>query len=106
MLKKSQLALLISFGCVFSANAVEKMPNLPSLAPMLEKVMPAVVNIAVQGEVMAAEEENAKSKPEQLAKPKKRKFRSIGSGVIVDPDKGYVLTNQLLIVVFDFLIMS
>jgi len=60
-----------------------------SLAPVLKKVLPAVVNIAVRGELPP------------MIMPDKRvrdlgiipKFEGIGSGVIVDADKGYILTN-------------
>lgn len=73
----------------------------PSLAPMLKQVMPGVVNISVTG---AVEVENPYGPmmndplfrrffgvPEQ---PQEREFQSIGSGVIVDAKKGYVLTNN------------
>ncbi|MHC2301866.1 Do family serine endopeptidase [Rhizobium mongolense] len=72
--------------------------NLPTLAPMLERVTPAVVNIAV---VSRSPTENNPlyndpyfrryfNLPEQ--QPQAR--MSAGSGVIVDADKGYVLTNH------------
>ncbi|MCT2581197.1 DegQ family serine endoprotease [Mesorhizobium sp. P16.1] len=71
--------------------------SLPTLAPMLERVTPAVVNIAVVSK--APKEDNPLYSdpnyrrffgPEQL--PQAR--MSAGSGVIVDPAKGYVLTNN------------
>jgi Do/DeqQ family serine protease len=73
---------------------------LPSLAPMLKEVMPAVVNISVTAKV---ELQNPLMQdpffrrffgaPEQL-QPQEREAQSIGSGVIVDAVKGYVLTNN------------
>lgn len=70
--------------------------GMPSLAPLLEPVTPAVVNIAV---VSRSPEEN-----NPLARdPFFRRFfglrspepqLSAGSGVIVDAKKGYVLTNH------------
>ncbi len=70
--------------------------GMPSLAPLLEPVTPAVVNIAV---VTRSPEEN-----NPLARdPFFRRFfglrspepqLSAGSGVIVDAGKGYVLTNH------------
>jgi Do/DeqQ family serine protease len=76
---------------------------MPSLAPMVKRVSPAVVNIATRGTV--------KEKPGQRnplmddpffrrffdvppdAKPRERQFQSAGSGVIVDAKNGYIITN-------------
>jgi len=70
--------------------------GLPTLAPMLEKVMPAVVNIAVLQR--SPEEQNP-----LLRDPFFRRFFGVpeqsrpqisaGSGVIVDAKAGYVVTN-------------
>lgn len=79
---------------------------LPSLAPVLKNALPAIVNVAVQGYLPdnaagaidgEAEEEEAKpNKPSQLPQ-KPRKFQSIGSGVIVDPQNGIIITNDHVI---------
>ncbi|MCI0749232.1 MAG: DegQ family serine endoprotease [Nevskiales bacterium] len=71
----------------------------PSLAPMLKDVMPAVVNISVTSKV---EIQNPLLQdpffrrffdiPDSL--PQEREAQAIGSGVIVDAVKGYVLTNN------------
>ncbi|MBT6277965.1 MAG: trypsin-like serine protease, partial [Chromatiales bacterium] len=75
---------------------------LPSLAPMLERVTPAVVNIAVSGKASIRNnrlmsdpafkhffkrEQRTGSQPKQ----------SLGSGVIIDASKGLVLTNHHLV---------
>lgn len=77
---------------------------LPTLAPVLKQAMPAIVNIAVQGVIQSPattdEEDNAqKQNPEnsQLTPEKTRKFQSIGSGVIIDPKNGVILTNDHVI---------
>lgn len=63
----------------------------PSLAAMLQKVMPSVVNISAQGEIPQSP---ALSQPSERATPRPpRKFESMGSGVIVDAEHGYILTN-------------
>jgi len=75
---------------------------LPSLAPMLEKVTPAVVNIATQGHVELRMNplfndpffRRFFNLPDQ---PLQRKTQSLGSGVIVDALKGLVLTNNHVI---------
>src|SRR3546814_7775801 len=53
--------------------------QVPSLAPMLERVLPAVVSIAVRG---------------REQEPREREFQAVGSGVIVDPERGHVITNH------------
>ncbi|MDX1509614.1 MAG: trypsin-like peptidase domain-containing protein, partial [Woeseiaceae bacterium] len=74
----------------------------PTLAPLLERVTPAVVNISVSGRV------RVQSNP-MLEDPFFRRFfnipdqprsiprQSVGSGVIVNADEGYVLTNHHVI---------
>ena len=73
---------------------------LPTLAPVLKNAMPAIVNVAVQGinpgTLPSTEEENAEEKP-QLPPQQPRKFQSIGSGVIIDPKEGIILTNDHVI---------
>ncbi|MGA1576536.1 MAG: Do family serine endopeptidase [Steroidobacteraceae bacterium] len=73
---------------------------LPSLAPVIERVSPAVVNIAVSGTVEAPQNpffddpffRRFFGGPQQRA-PREREFRSAGSGVIVDARAGYIVTN-------------
>lgn len=76
----------------------------PSLSPMLHKVMPAVVNLSVRGELHHLENPYS-VKPgqneQQMLPPELQgtqpKFQHVGSGVIVDADKGYILTNAHVI---------
>ncbi|ELY3983897.1 serine endoprotease DegQ [Cronobacter muytjensii] len=102
-------ALALSLGLSFSAPApvfaalpsqVPGQPATPSLAPMLEKVLPAVVSVQVEGTAVQEQrvpEELKKffgeSMPDQQAQP----FEGLGSGVIIDAAKGYVLTNNHVI---------
>src|SRR3954447_2087385 len=73
--------------------------SVPSLAPMLARVTPGVVNIAVKGKVR--EENPLLQDPffrrffnlPQRQQPEERETQSTGSGVIVDAASGYVLTN-------------
>ncbi|MEA3107951.1 MAG: serine protease Do [Gammaproteobacteria bacterium] len=76
----------------------------PSLAPMVKRISPSVVNIATRGTI--------KEKPGQRnplmddpffrrffdtppdSKPHERQFQSAGSGVIVDAKNGYIITNH------------
>lgn len=67
---------------------------LPSLAPIIEDVAPAVVNISVSGSVVTA---SPLSRDPFfgpfLPPPGRREVQSAGSGVIVDAENGYILTN-------------
>ena len=75
---------------------------LPSLAPMLKRVTPAVVNIATSGTVRIQQNplfndpffQHFFDMPSQ---PRERKTQSLGSGVIVDAKNGYIITNNHVI---------
>ncbi|MBB3227715.1 Do/DeqQ family serine protease [Luteibacter sp. Sphag1AF] len=71
---------------------------LPSLAPMLTKVTPAVVNISTKTRVRARDPYFDDPLFRQLfgnqGVPRDRVEQSLGSGVVVDATKGYVLTNH------------
>ncbi|MBA8887878.1 Do/DeqQ family serine protease [Dokdonella fugitiva] len=71
---------------------------LPSLAPMLERVTPAVVNIASKTHVAVRNPyfddpifRRFFGVPNM---PRERVQQSLGSGVVVDAAKGYILTNN------------
>ncbi len=76
--------------------------QLPSLAPMLEKATPAVVSISVKGthEVKQKIPDAFKfffGRPGQPRQPQEQPFRGLGSGVIIDADEGYIVTNYHVI---------
>ncbi|HAH5497127.1 TPA: serine endoprotease DegQ [Escherichia coli] len=111
MKKQTQLlsAFALSVGLTLSASfqAVASIPGqvadqapLPSLAPMLEKVLPAVVSVRVEGTASQGQKIPEEFKkffgddlPDQPAQP----FEGLGSGVIINANKGYVLTNNHVI---------
>src|SRR5471032_1945735 len=136
-MKKSTLflsALALSIGMavapVSSAFAAETASSsttqVPSLAPMLEKVMPSVVSVNVEGSAevktprmgqqfqqffgqnspLCQDGSPFQSSPvcqgggqgpdgaQQAPEAQKQEFRALGSGVIIDADKGYVVTNN------------
>lgn len=66
-----------------------------SLAPMLERVMPGVVSILVTGERKRPILLTPSAQP---APSTMEPFQSGGSGVIVDSEKGIILTNHHVIV--------
>ncbi|MFC0322890.1 DegQ family serine endoprotease [Gallibacterium melopsittaci] len=76
----------------------------PSLAPVIDQVLPAVVTISVEGtnnDEATANNPFADLPPEfqfffgdQFNNRTPRQFKGLGSGVIINADKGYVLTNN------------
>ena len=75
--------------------------NLPTLAPMLEKVTPSVVNIATSGTVVHQSPlfndpffRRFFDVPEQR---RERRRTGLGSGVILDAKEGYIVTNNHVI---------
>lgn len=136
-MKKSSLflsAVALSIGMamapVSSALAAETASSststtqLPSLAPMLEKVMPSVVSVNVEGSAPVKTprmgqqfqqffgqnsplcqdgspfqgspvcQGGGQGPDGQPVPEQKEDFRALGSGVIIDADKGYVVTNN------------
>jgi len=82
--------------------AVEGEP-LPSLAPMLERVLPAVVNIYTESRV-TERQSPFRSDPffEKFfgtppLQQRERRVSNLGSGVITDAQNGYVITNSHVI---------
>ncbi|NEX19803.1 DegQ family serine endoprotease [Thiorhodococcus mannitoliphagus] len=81
--------------------AVDGQP-LPTLAPMLERVVPAVVNISTITRIEAAEHPLLRDPffrrffdvPQQH---QRRESNSLGSGIIVDAQRGLVLSNHHVI---------
>jgi serine protease Do/serine protease DegQ len=109
----SSLVLTAGLLCVAPFPAPAAVPwqvlsseGVPSLAPLLEKISPAVVNIATRG---TTEVRNPLMDHPMFEDPFFRRFfgvpdgpqtqetQSLGSGVIVDARKGYILTNAHVI---------
>jgi serine protease Do/serine protease DegQ len=76
--------------------------GLPSLAPMIRKVSPAVVNIATRGTIRERGAQNPLLDDPFFRRffdvppdngPRARPFQSAGSGVIFDARSGYIVTN-------------
>lgn len=129
-MKKTTLAmsaLALSLGLALSplsataaetASSATTAQQMPSLAPMLEKVMPSVVSINVEGSTTV----NTPRMPRNFQQffgddspfcqdgspfqsspfcqgggqggGQQQKFMALGSGVIIDAAKGYVVTNN------------
>ncbi len=74
---------------------------LPSLAPMLEKTTPAVVNISTRGKIRVQNELFQDPIFQRFFNfpgiQREQETQSLGSGVIVDAKNGYILTNNHVI---------
>lgn len=109
MKKKSSFsALTLSIGLILFPVSVPQtalstevpVQSMPSLAPMLAKVLPAVVSVHVEGTQLV--------RRPMLPKEFKyffgpdipggnggmRQFEGLGSGVIINASKGYIITNN------------
>ncbi len=83
--------------------AMKNAQGVPSLAPMIKQVTPAVVNIAtrgvikrrVQGPFMSPLFQQFFGVPQNQTM--EQPFESLGSGIIVNAKKGYILTNYHVI---------
>jgi len=83
------------------------LPGYPSLAPLLRPITPAVVNISVESEHRLEQHPFLRDPAFRrflerfdlpLPQPMQREHaQSAGSGVIIDAERGYVLTNAHLI---------
>lgn len=93
MKKFRKFILILLSGLIFQCLALARTPMDQSLAPMLKNVMPGVVNIATRGELPPISIpflDELKQKHDVKLSPK---FEELGSGIIVDSDKGYIITN-------------
>ncbi|MFD1804037.1 serine endoprotease DegP [Mixta tenebrionis] len=113
------LGMAMSPAYVMAAETASSTQQLPSLAPMLEKVMPSVVSINVEGSTTV----RTPRLPQQFQQffgdnspfcqegspfqgspmcqggapggnAPQQKFRALGSGVVINAEKGYVVTNN------------
>jgi len=118
-----KLSLVISAAILSSSLALASAPTMaawpstvdgqtmPSLAPMLERATPAVVSIAVKGTHEV--KQNVPNifrffgNPNQnQGQAQQRPFRGLGSGVIIDADEGYIVTNNHVIDKADEIIIT
>jgi serine protease Do/serine protease DegQ len=100
------LAVVAAVAALAAAAPLAAQQNaaIPSFAPVIKRVAPAVVNIGVRGTVAAPRNpffddpgfRRFFGLPPDAA-PREREFRSAGSGVIVDAKNGYIVTNAHVI---------
>lgn len=115
------LSLALGSASVSAAQtASADSQQMPSLAPMLQKIMPSVVSISVEGSTAVKNQANQQFQQFfgdmtpfcQQGSPfmnsplcqtpnqgqgqggQQEKFRALGSGVVINAEKGYVVTNN------------
>jgi Do/DeqQ family serine protease len=96
---------LVPRGAVAALPAAVGETPLPSLAPMVKRVAPAVVNIATRGTIRERAPQNPLLDDPFFKRffdipdmgPRERQFQSAGSGVIFDAKNGYIVTNAHVI---------
>lgn len=100
MIHKLFSYVFLSISLIIGADTFAETP-LVSIAPMLKTIMPAVVNVAVQGVIyvnpgLERDEENNNNQgiDKQALLEKPRKFQNLASGVIIDPKNGTIITND------------
>ncbi len=104
------LCLLVVLAATLSAASLPTLAGLPatadgqplpSLAPMLEQVMPAVVNVSTVTRIDAADNPLLRDpffgRFFEVPQQQERETNSLGSGVLVDARRGLVLTNHHVI---------
>ncbi len=108
---KHLLGFICAAALAFAGTASAQLPSkvgetpVPSLAPIVKKAAPAVVNIATRGTVREQRPRNPLLEDPFFRRffdapefqPRERQFQSAGSGVIVDAKNGYIITNAHVI---------
>ena len=105
---RQALTLLAATFLFATASAQAQLPQkvgdtpVPSLAPIIKKTSPAVVNIATRGKIREArnpllDDPFFRRFFDAPNVPREREFQAAGSGVIVDSKNGYIITNAHVI---------
>ena len=100
--RAAALGLALATSGVVTAHAsvplpvVQQASGIPTLAPVLKKITPAVVGISVKSR---APDGNAPQRKPRDAKPAAvdQQARAAGSGVVIDASQGLVITNNHVI---------
>jgi len=102
ILGATALGLALATSGLVPANASVPLPviqqasGMPTLAPILKKITPAVVSIAIKSRPPEASTQQRKTRD---AKPAAidQQVRAAGSGVVIDASQGLIITNNHVI---------
>ncbi|MDX1455709.1 MAG: DegQ family serine endoprotease [Gammaproteobacteria bacterium] len=105
-MRKLTLSSLLLLAFLAGPAAAAGLPSsvngdeLPTLAPLIEKTSPAVVNISTRGTVKM-QQNPLFNDPffrrffgDRAPQPREQEKQSLGSGVIIDADEGLIVTNN------------
>ncbi|WP_373054394.1 trypsin-like peptidase domain-containing protein, partial [Thioalkalivibrio sp.] len=107
--------LILAMAVLEAAPATAQLPAavdgqpLPSLAPMLERTIPGVVNIATRARVVESASplfDDPFFRRFFDVPERERERQGLGSGVIVDADAGTILTNSHVIARADTILVT
>lgn len=89
-------AVLLAMAAIGAAALPDQVGGqpMPSLAPLVKRVAPAVVNIRVSQTITTRAPFGDDTFRRFFGIPNEREVASAGSGVIVDAENGYILTNH------------
>ncbi|MEE8345183.1 MAG: DegQ family serine endoprotease [Woeseiaceae bacterium] len=89
-------AVLLPMAAIGAAALPDEVGGqpMPSLAPLVKRVAPAVVNIRVSQTITTRSPFGDDTFRRFFGIPEEREVASAGSGVIVDAENGYILTNH------------
>ncbi len=89
-------AVLLAMAAIGAAALPDQVGGqpMPSLAPLVKRVAPAVVNIRVSQTITTRSPFGDDTFRRFFGIPDEREVASAGSGVIVDAENGYILTNH------------
>jgi serine protease Do/serine protease DegQ len=89
-------AILLPMAAIGAAALPDEVSGqpMPSLAPLVKRVAPAVVNIRVSQTIKTRSPFGDDTFRRFFGIPDEREVASAGSGVIVDAENGYILTNH------------
>ena len=112
LLLLAPIALAATICTAAPAQAHPAADELPSLAPLVKEIGPTVVNIMTTGKLEQVQPESQEPHPffdhpffkeffgdrmPERRRPQLRRPSALGSGVIVDAENGYLLTNNHVI---------
>ncbi len=102
ILVATALSLTLTTGGFVAANASVPLPviqqasGMPTLAPVLKKITPAVVSIAIKGRAPDVNAQQRKARDAKQAAVDQQ-VRAAGSGVVIDAGQGLIITNHHVI---------
>ena len=109
--------LAVSLAVAAPSHAHTEAGEIPSLAPLVKEIGASVVNISSVGQMEIPQRHPFEDHPlfkefkeffgdRQPPRQQPRRSRSAGSGVIVDAEQGYLLTNQHVVAEADQIIVT